>query len=323
MAEKKNRKLSIVIPLYNEEENVEELYRRLKEVLESLPYQYEIIFVDDGSGDKTVEKLEEIAKKDSAVKVVEFARNFGQTPAMMAGMDMASGDVIITMDGDLQNDPVDIPRLLEKIDEGYDVVSGWRKNRKDATISRKIPSKIANWLIGKLTGVKIHDYGCSLKAYRSNVIKRVRLYGEMHRFIPAVVSTVTSPDKIVEIPVKHHPRKYGKSKYGISRTFKVIVDLFYVWFVKKYMQKPIHFFGGIGLFLLFVGLLSLSYLLGVKLLGNPIGGRPLLIISVMCIIAGLQMLTTGIISEILMRIYYESQQKKPYVIRRVLNGEEK
>ncbi|SNR69974.1 glycosyltransferase family 2 protein [Desulfurobacterium atlanticum] len=318
----REKKLSIVIPLYNEEENVNELYNRLKEVLDALPYDYEIIFVDDGSTDRTVEKLEEIAKKDSKVKVVEFARNFGQTPAMMAGMDIASGDVIITMDGDLQNDPVDIPRLLEKIDEGYDVVSGWRKNRKDATVSRKIPSKIANWLIGKLTGVRIHDYGCSLKAYRSNVIKRIRLYGEMHRFIPAVVSTVTSPDKIIEIPVRHHPRKYGKSKYGISRTFKVIVDLFYVWFVKKYMQKPIHFFGGIGLFLLFVGLTFFLYLLSVKLLGNPIGGRPLLVISVMCIIAGLQMLTTGIISEILMRIYYESQQKKPYVIRRVLNGEE-
>ncbi len=317
------RKISIVVPLYNEEENVEELYSRVKEVLEKFSNDYEIILVDDGSADRTVEKLEEIVKKDSTVKVVEFARNFGQTPAMMAGMDIASGDVIITMDGDLQNDPVDIPRLLEKIDEGYDVVSGWRKNRKDATISRKIPSKIANWLIGKLTGVKIHDYGCSLKAYRGDVIKKVRLYGEMHRFIPAVVSTVTSPNKIIEIPVEHHPRKYGKSKYGISRTFKVIVDLFYVWFVKKYMQKPIHFFGGIGLFLLFVGLVSFLYLMGIKLLGNPIGGRPLLIISVMCVISGLQMLTTGIISEILMRIYYESQEKKPYVIRRVLNGEEK
>ncbi|WP_457569675.1 glycosyltransferase family 2 protein [Desulfurobacterium sp.] len=316
------KKISIVVPLYNEEDNVDELYMRIKKVVESLPLDYEIIFVDDGSTDKTAEKLEAIAAKDKKVKVVEFARNFGQTPAMMAGMDMATGDVIITMDGDLQNDPDDIPRLLEKIEEGYDVVSGWRKNRKDAAISRKLPSKIANWLIGRLTGIKIHDYGCSLKAYRSSVIKRVRLYGEMHRFIPAVVSTVTSPDKIIEIPVKHHPRKYGKSKYGISRTFKVIVDLFYVWFVKKYMQKPIHFFGGIGLTLLFVGLLSFLYLMGIKVMGHPIGGRPLLIISVMLIISGLQMLTTGIISEILMRIYFESQSKKPYVIRRVINSEE-
>ncbi|WP_457568011.1 glycosyltransferase family 2 protein [Desulfurobacterium sp.] len=316
------KKLSIVVPLYNEEENVDELYKQIKKVLDSLPLDYEIIFVDDGSEDRTVEKLEAIALNDKKVKVVEFARNFGQTPAMMAGMDIADGDVIITMDGDLQNDPEDIPRLLEKIVEGYDVVSGWRKNRKDATISRKLPSKIANWLIGRLTGIKIHDYGCSLKAYRSSVIKRVRLYGEMHRFIPAVVSTVTSPDKIIEIPVKHHPRKYGRSKYGISRTFKVIVDLFYVWFMKKYMQKPIHFFGGIGLLLLFIGLVSFSYLMGVKLMGHPIGGRPLLIISVMLIISGLQMLTTGIISEILMRIYFESQNKKPYVIRRIVNGEE-
>ena len=316
------KKISIVVPVYNEEENVPILYDRLKEVLEKIPYDYEIIFVDDGSIDRTREILEEIASKDKKVKVIEFARNFGQTPAMMAGMDYATGDVIVTMDGDLQNDPEDIPRLLEKIEEGYDVVSGWRKNRQDAAISRKLPSKIANWLIGKMTGVKIHDYGCTLKAYRSEVIKKVRLYWELHRFIPALASTVTSVSKIIEIPVKHHPRIYGKSKYGISRTFKVLADLFFIWFLKKFMQKPIHFFGILGLVLFFAGLIPFLYLVGLKLTGHSIGGRPLLIISVLFILSGIQMFTTGIISEILMRIYFESRDKKPYVAGRVVNLEE-
>jgi len=318
----KVKKISIVIPVYNEEENVPILYERLKEVLDSLPYDYEIIFVNDGSTDRTGEILEEIAQKDKRVKVIEFARNFGQTPAMVAGMDYATGDVIITMDGDLQNDPKDIPRLLEKIEEGYDVVSGWRKNRKDAAVSRKLPSKIANWLIGKLTGVKIHDYGCTLKAYRSDVIKRVRLYGELHRFIPALASTVTSVDRIIEIPVEHHPRIYGKSKYGISRTFKVISDLFFIWFMKRFLQKPIHFFGLLGIVLFLLGALPFTYLVILKLTGHSIGNRPLLIISVMFILAGIQMFTTGLISEMLMRIYFESQNKKPYVVRRALNVEE-
>ena len=317
------KKISIVIPVYNEEENVPILYDKLREVLEKIPYDYEIIFVDDGSIDRTREIVEKIASKDKKVKVIEFARNFGQTPAMMAGMDYATGDVIVTMDGDLQNDPEDIPRLLEKIEEGYDVVSGWRKNRQDAAISRKLPSKIANWLIGKMTGVKIHDYGCTLKAYRSDVIKKVRLYGELHRFIPALASTVTSVSKIIEIPVKHHPRIYGKSKYGISRTFKVLADLFFIWFLKKFMQKPIHFFGILGLVLFFAGLIPFLYLVGLKLTGHSIGGRPLLIISVLLILSGIQMFTTGIISEILMRIYFESQDKKPYVVGRVVNLEEK
>ncbi len=316
------KKVSVVIPLYNEEENIPILYEKLKEVLDKEPYDYEIIFVNDGSTDGTAKKLEEIARKDKKVKVIDFARNFGQTAAMAAGLDLATGDVIITMDGDLQNDPEDIPRLIEKIEEGYDVVSGWRKDRKDAAVSRKLPSKIANWLIGKLTGVKIHDYGCTLKAYRSEVIKRIRLYGELHRFIPALISTVTSVDKIVEIPVKHHPRIYGKSKYGISRTFKVISDLLFIWFLKKFMQKPIHFFGLLGLVLLILGIVPFTYLIALKLTGHSIGQRPLLIISVLFILAGLQMFTVGILSEILMRIYYESQNKKPYVIRRVLNLEE-
>ena len=314
------RKISVVIPVYNEEDNVRPLYDKLKKVLESLETEYEIIFVNDGSTDKTQERLEEICKNDKRVKVIEFLRNFGQTPAMVAGIDHADGDVIITMDGDLQNDPEDIPNLLEKLSEGYDVVSGWRKERKDS-ITRVIPSKIANWLIGKITGVKIHDYGCTLKAYRSSVIKGVRLYGELHRFIPALATSVTSKSRIVEIPVNHRPRRFGKSKYGISRTVKVLSDLLFIWFFGKFMQKPIHFFGLMGMLLLLFGLVPFSYLVALKLTGHSIGGRPLLIISVLFILSGLQMLTVGIISEILMRIYYESQSKPPYVIRRVLNIE--
>ncbi len=314
------RKISVVIPVYNEEDNVRPLYDKLKKVLESLETEYEIIFVNDGSTDKTQERLEEICRNDKRVKVIEFLRNFGQTPAMVAGIDHADGDVIITMDGDLQNDPEDIPNLLEKLSEGYDVVSGWRKERKDS-ITRVIPSKIANWLIGKITGVKIHDYGCTLKAYRSFALKNVNLYGELHRFIPAILSTIIPPTKIAEIPVKHHPRIYGKSKYGFSRTLKVLVDLVLVWFLKKFMQKPIHLFGITGMIFLFIGVIPFVYLLCLKLAGHSIGGRPLLIISVFFILFGLQMITTGIISEILLRIYYESQNKRPYVIRRTINVE--
>jgi glycosyltransferase involved in cell wall biosynthesis len=314
------RKISVVIPVYNEEDNVRPLYDKLKKVLESLETEYEIIFVNDGSTDKTQERLEEICKNDKKVKVIEFLKNFGQTPAMVAGIDHADGDVIITMDGDLQNDPEDIPNLLEKLSEGYDVVSGWRKERKDS-ITRVIPSKIANWLIGKITGVKIHDYGCTLKAYRSFALKNVNLYGELHRFIPAILSTIIPPTKIAEIPVKHHPRIYGKSKYGFSRTLKVLVDLVLVWFLKKFMQKPIHLFGITGMIFLFIGVIPFVYLLCLKLAGHSIGGRPLLIISVFFILFGLQMITTGIISEILLRIYYESQNKRPYVIRRTINVE--
>jgi len=314
------RKISVVIPVYNEEDNVRPLYDKLKKVLESLETEYEIIFVNDGSTDKTQERLEEICRNDKRVKVIEFLKNFGQTPAMVAGIDHADGDVIITMDGDLQNDPEDIPNLLEKLSEGYDVVSGWRKERKDS-ITRVIPSKIANWLIGKITGVKIHDYGCTLKAYRSFALKNVNLYGELHRFIPAILSTIIPPTKIAEIPVKHHPRIYGKSKYGFSRTLKVLVDLVLVWFLKKFMQKPIHLFGITGMIFLFIGVIPFVYLLCLKLAGHSIGGRPLLIISVFFILFGLQMITTGIISEILLRIYYESQNKRPYVIRRTINVE--
>ncbi len=317
------KKISVVIPIYNEEENIKILYLRLKQVLENLKkYDYEIIFVDDGSTDNSFEILKEISNKDSKVKVIRLTKNFGQTSALMAGIDYAKGEIIITLDGDLQNPPEEIPKLISEIEAGYLFVSGWRKNRKDSNLTRKIPSKIANFLIRKITNVDIHDYGCTLKAYRSDVIKNIRLYGEMHRFIPALVSTVIPKNKIKEIVVKHDPRLYGKSKYGLSRTFKVLVDLLFVYFFQKFIQKPIHFFGIIGIFLFLLGVTLFLYLVLIKLIFKAsIGNRPLLIISVMFILAGLQMINTGILGEILVRIYFESQNKKPYIVSETLNIE--
>ncbi|MEJ5227670.1 glycosyltransferase family 2 protein [Thermodesulfovibrio sp.] len=267
--------LSVVIPLYNEEENIEELHRKLSEALINLSISYEIIYVDDGSMDNTLKLLEEIQKKDSHVVVLSFRRNFGQTAAFAAGFDFARGDVVITMDGDLQNDPVDIPKLLEAIKDA-DLVSGWRKRRKDPFLSRRLPSIIANWLIGKVTGVRIHDYGCSLKAYRREVVKNLRLYGEMHRFIPALASWYGV--KIKEVEVTHHPRYRGKSKYGIGRTIKVLLDLVTVKFLHSFSTKPIQFFGPIGVLFMLAGVAIVSYLLFLKFFhGVSIGGRPLLL----------------------------------------------
>ncbi|RTZ61357.1 MAG: glycosyltransferase, partial [Gammaproteobacteria bacterium] len=237
--------ISVVIPVYNEEENLKPLYGELKEVLKSLPYEYEIIFVDDGSTDGSYEILKKLALEDKKVKVIRFRRNYGQTAAMYAGFQYAQGDVIITMDGDLQNDPHDIPKLLEKINEGYDIVSGWRKNRKDPFLTRILPSKIANWIISKVTGVHLHDYGCTLKAYRKEVAKNFRLYGDMHRFLPAVAKSFGA--KITEIVVNHRPRIHGRSKYGIGRTVRVILDIFLVKFLNDYLNKPMYVFGSTGL----------------------------------------------------------------------------
>ncbi|RMH79363.1 MAG: glycosyltransferase [Acidobacteria bacterium] len=313
-----NCKLSIVIPAFNEEENVPILYSRLKHVLERLSCEYEVIFVDDGSTDRTWERLKEVAKKDSRIKLLRFSRNYGQTAAMYAGFQHAKGDVVVTMDADLQNDPEDIPRLLEKMEEGYHIVSGWRRNRKDPFFSRKLPSMIANWLISRVTGVELHDYGCTLKAYRADIIKRLELYGDMHRFLPALTKSLGA--RVTEIEVRHHPRIHGRSKYGIGRTMRVLLDIMLVKFLNEYLNKPMYIFGTLGFILLFTGLLALSYLVSVKLfMEEDIGKRPLLLLSVLFILAGIQLLSTGIIAELLVRIYYRSKSEKPFIVEEKVN----
>lgn len=312
--------LSIVCPIYNEEESIPHLYKSLIQSLDKLGRTYEIILIDDGSKDRSFEELKKLQVNDSRIKVIKFRRNFGQTAAMSAGFDYAEGDIIISMDADLQNDPEDFSKLIDKINEGFDVVSGWRKDRKDKTVSRKIPSKIANKLISKLTGVHLHDYGCSLKAYKSNVIKNVYLYGEMHRFIPAICSMIGA--KIVEIPVKHHPRKYGVSKYGISRTIRVVLDLITVRFLQTYMTRPIQIFGKLGLYSILMGLIFFVLTLFMKFKGTlNITGNPFFVISVFSWLAGLQLIVTGLLAEIQTRVYYEGQKKPIYVVDEVIGNE--
>ena len=306
--------ISIVVPLYNEEENIELLCSSLKEAIKSLNRNTEIIFVDDGSTDRTFRLLSEFRRSDDFIKIIRFTRNFGQTAAMTAGFDHAAGEVIITMDGDLQNDPKDIPMLLEKMEEGYDIVSGWRVGRQDKTVSRKIPSRIANWLIGRITGVKLHDTGCSLKAYRSDVIKNLRLYGEMHRFIPALASSRGA--RITEIKVNHHPRKHGSSKYGISRTIRVILDLITIKFLLSFLTRPLQIFGLLGLAFTGFGFLICAYLSILKLaFGYAMGDRPLLMLGILLLILGIQFVGFGLVAEMQTRTYYEVQNKPIYVVR--------
>lgn len=310
--------LSIVLAVFNEEENLEQLYQEIKEVLSHLNLSAEIICVNDGSFDDSLKILKKIAAQDNRVKVVDFVRNFGQTAAMSAGFKYASGEIIIPMDADLQNNPADIPRFLDKMKEGYVVVSGWRRKRKDKAVSRRLPSWLANKLISWITGVSIHDYGCSMKAYKKNVIQGVNLYGEMHRFIPAYVAW--NRGKITEIEVDHRPRIHGKTKYGISRTFRVILDLIVVKFLSSYMNRPIHFFGGIGIISLFIG--ALSFVVAVILKFTNIRSfvaTPLPIFSALFIIVGVQLVVMGILSEMQMRTYYESQNKQPYSIKEKIN----
>lgn len=312
--------LSLVVPMYNEAENVAPLLARVHEALQHYPYPWEIVLVDDGSSDTTPQELVRCAKLwGPYVRVVALARNFKQTAAMQAGIDAARGSVIVTMDGDLQNDPIDIPRMVNRLlTEDLDLVAGWRKNRQDGLVLRKIPSRIANRLIARITGVKLNDYGCSLKVFRASVIKSVRLYGEMHRFIPAWLATVTSPSRIAEEVVTHHPRVYGQSKYGISRTFRVILDLVFVYFFMRFRTRPGHFFGGIGLLLGAVGSFILIYLAVLKLVtGESIGTRPLLMVGFFGVIAGIQMVTTGVLAEILVRTYFESGDARAYLARPV------
>jgi glycosyltransferase involved in cell wall biosynthesis len=313
--------LSVVIPVYNEEDNIRLLYERLEKALDPLNQEYEILFVDDGSTDRTLSILEEIESNDNRIIVLSLRRNFGQTAAFAAGFDFARGDVVITMDGDLQNDPADIPKLLELIKDN-DLVSGWRKKRKDPFFTRRIPSVMANWLISKVTGVKLHDYGCSLKAYRRDVIKNLKLYGEMHRFIPAVASWYGV--RIAEVETVHHARLHGKSKYGISRTVKVVLDLITVKFLQSFSTKPIQFFGPVGVLSGLLGFLILFYLSFDKIFGGrDIGGRPLLLLGALLIIVGIQLIGMGLLGEMLVRVYHESQRKPIYVIKKILGPENK
>jgi glycosyltransferase involved in cell wall biosynthesis len=313
-------RVSLVIPCFNEEESVDELVAETTGVLDKNQIDGEIIVVDDGSKDRSWEKLSAHAAKEPRLKLVRLRRNFGQTAAMVAGMDCATGDVIIPLDADLQNDPASIPALLEKIDQGYDVVSGWRKNRKDAMISRKLPSRIANALISRVSGVHLHDYGCTLKAYRREVLDPVNLYGEMHRFIPIYASWAGA--KVIEEVVNHRPRKYGKSKYGISRTFKVILDLLVVKFLGSYGTKPIYFFGGLGFVLCALGVLCEGITAYEKYFQDVWAHRnPFLIIGVFLFSLGVQSAFLGLIAEIGIRTYHESQRRPIYVVRERMNIE--
>ncbi|HMK55745.1 MAG TPA: glycosyltransferase family 2 protein [Dissulfurispiraceae bacterium] len=307
--------VSVVVPLYNEEENVEMLDDRLGETLKNIGSDYEIVYVDDGSTDKTLPLLEELQKKDPHIVVLSLRRNFGQTAAFAAGFDFARGDIVVTMDGDLQNDPKDIPRLLDAIKD-CDLVSGWRKKRKDDFL-RTFLSKIANGLISKVTGVRLHDYGCSLKAYRRDVVKNLKLYGEMHRFIPAVASWYGV--RIAEIETTHHPRLRGKSKVGMSRTIKVPLDLVTVKFLQSFSTKPIQFFGPLGLFFGLAGIAISLYLTASKLFrGIDIGGRPLLLLGALLIIVGIQFIGMGLLGEMIVRVYHESQKKPIYTLKKIL-----
>lgn len=312
------RMLSIIIPMYNEQENVLPLYAKLDQTLKEIGLPYEIIIVDDGSRDGTATRLKEVAAADHLVKVIHLRRNFGQTPAMMAGIDAAQGDIIIPMDGDLQNDPADIPMLLAKLDEGYDVVSGWRKDRQDHPIKRNLPSHAANLLISTISGVRLHDYGCSLKAYRKEIIKGVKLYGEMHRFIP--IYAAWQGARVTEVGVTHHPRIHGHSKYGINRTVKVILDLIVVKFLDKFAQKPMYLFGGFGLASMVLAFLAFALMLYCKFsLNKSFIETPLPLVVVLFFLIGFMAIFMGLIAEILMRTYHESQDKPTYIVNKTRN----
>ncbi len=309
---------SIVVPIYNEEDSIQELHRALAAALDPVDTDYEIILVDDGSTDGSFSALQTIAANDGRVKIIRLRRNFGQTAAMSAGFDAASGSVIIPMDGDLQNDPADIPRLISKIDEGFDVVSGWRNDRKDTFLTRKIPSMLANLLISRLTGVHLHDYGCTLKAYRREVLDGINLYGEMHRFVPALASQVGA--KVTELPVNHRPRLHGVSKYGISRTLRVILDLMTVKFLLTYSTKPIQLFGKWGVYTLLAGLGSGAMTVYMKVFEHfSMNRNPLLILTAFLLFMGIQFIVLGLLGELNARTYYEAQGKPIYVIRDRIN----
>jgi glycosyltransferase involved in cell wall biosynthesis len=306
--------ISVVVPVLNEEESLPHLHQRLTAALADSGYSYEIIMVDDGSTDRSFEIMRGLQAQDEHLHVVRFRRNYGQTAAFAAGFDRAQGEVVITIDADLQNDPADIPALMAKMAEGYDVVSGWRVNRQDRFLDRRLPSLVANALIRWATGVHIHDYGCSLKAYRREVLADVRLYGEMHRFIPALAHAAGA--RVTEVPVSHHPRRFGRAKYGLSRTLKVFLDILAVRFLMSYSTRPIHIFGLLGLLSFIVGMVVLLYLTVVRLLLlQPIADRPLLLLGILLVMLGVQLVTTGLLAEMVVRTYYESQGKAIYTVR--------
>ena len=312
--------ISITVPIFNEAETIPKLYRRVQKAMEKSGLEWELILVNDGSTDGSEAVLDQLAEHDPAVKVVHFRRNFGQTAAMMAGFDFASGEVIIPMDGDLQNDPVDIPKMLEKIDEGFDCVSGWRKDRKDDALQRNLPSIMANKLISFVSGVRLHDFGCSLKAYRREVIKGVRLYGEMHRFLPIYASWHGA--KIAEVVVNHHERAHGTSKYGLERVLKVLLDLVVVKFLDKYGQKPMYLFGGVGFCSLFFSALSFLWMLWLKFgMHKSFIETPVPLVIVMTALTGVMCIFMGLLAEMIMRTFYESQGKSVYMVRSTRNME--
>ncbi len=312
--------LSVVVPVYNEEESLPRLLEEIHDALRPTGLAYEVILVDDGSRDASFAFLEERATSDPALVAVRFRRNFGQTAAMQAGLDHASGAVVVTMDADLQNDPQDIPMMVAKLDEGFDLVAGWRANRKDTFINRRLPSIVANWLISRTTKVELHDYGCTLKAMRADVAKELRLYGEMHRFIPAIASWVGAT--VAEVPVNHRARQFGTSKYGIGRTLRVVLDLITVRFIQGYLGRPMQVFGMAGLASFAAGTVICAWLAFSRIAyGTPLSERPLLLLGVLLIVVGVQLVSLGLVADVLSRTYYESQRKPTYHVRTVVRGE--
>ena len=310
--------LSVVVPIYNEQDSLPELVKQLLDALIPTGKGFELVLVNDGSRDNSAEVLRELSAKIPQLVGVMLRKNYGQTAAMAAGFDVAAGEIIVSLDGDLQNDPADIPFLIDKLNEGYDLVSGWRFHRQDATLQRKLPSKIANNLIGFVTGVKLHDYGCSLKAYRREVLTDMRLYGELHRFLPVLANI--EGGKITEVKVNHRARQYGQSKYGIDRTFRVLMDLLTVWFMNRFLTRPMYVFGFGGIISIALSIVISLYLLVVKILGENIGNRPLLTFSLLLGVAGVQLFCFGLLGELQIRTYHESQGRPIYRIRETLRG---
>ena len=311
--------LSVVVPIYNEYESIPPLVERIAAAVRGMEVSYEIICVDDGSTDGSVERLKSIAAERQDLRVILLRRNYGQTAAMAAGFNHARGDAIVTLDGDLQNEPADIATVYYKLQEGFDLVSGWRKHRQDNAVTRLLPSKIANWLIARVTGVQLHDYGCSLKAYRAEVERDMNLYGELHRFLPALAFIEGA--RISEVPVRHHARQFGQSKYGLGRTVRVVLDLMTIYFMKRFLTRPMHVFGPFGAVALFSGLGLALYLAFVKvILQADIGTRPLLMLAVVLFISGIQLLSFGLLAELTMRTYHESQKRPIYRIREIVGG---